>query len=229
MRILPMILSLLLLGCSGSKSAPALPPMLGCPQDTLDSVLTQPTDPEPPIQSREVALDITDANRFCTDTPKAVLCSGRPGKALTFEEVVRIDAKLRADFHYASDQARWGKTDYWSNATLCGDCEDYALTLSERLADAGEGGKDLALMLWSPGGVAGHATLLVLTADSGVVEIGVNAGEEPHVYGAEPVRLGMIVMDGRFKMTLMPGVIYHKEGGLAWISLTRPPSAIVTK
>lgn len=115
---------------------------------------------------------------LCDTRPRAVLCRGNKStKVLTLAQVNAIDLTLRAEFHYVSDQVLHGRDDWWTNDRTCGDCEDYALILSERLSAGGQAGSGMGLMIWSPAYGVGHATLMVETADAGIVEIGVSDSE----------------------------------------------------
>ncbi|AXQ68576.1 peptidase [Caulobacter phage CcrPW] len=135
-----------------------------------------------------------------------MICAGGPGKALASADVISIDLEMRKQFEYRDDKLRTGNADFWDNDTLCGDCEDYALTLAERLHKAGQGGDRMILMMWSPGIGLAHATLLVETADQGWYEVGVGAAETPAPYDStRGDRFGGIRMDGKRKIGPMPG------------------------
>ena len=119
----------------------------------------------------------TDDVAFCRDKPRAVLCAGNGNRrALSLAQVNAIDQRLRTEFHYVSDTVLYGRADRWVNDRTCGDCEDYALLLSERLSAAGQPGGDMALMLWAPTPTTAHATLIVNTSD-GQFEFGVGSRE----------------------------------------------------
>ncbi|UTC29827.1 putative transglutaminase-like cysteine peptidase [Bajunvirus bajun] len=167
-----------------------------------------------PQPGEGIVMEVGDIERFCNDpTVSSVLCAGGGDAALPLEQVVRIDAALRAKFYYTPDDLMFGKEDYWSSNTVCGDCEDYALTVAEMLHTAGQGGSKMALMIWAPGGTSGHATLLVETADAGVVEIGVGVYETPMPFQeTRPVRLGSVLMDGDLSVDLRPGFSIWRGG-----------------
>ena len=136
---------------------------------------------------------------FCNTNPKAVLCAGNRSKThLTLEQVRAIDARLRAEFRYVSDEVMYGKWDWWVNNRTCGDCEDYALILSERLSEAGQSGSAMGLMMWAPYQGAAHATLMVRTKDVGVVEVGVGPRETPKSFvWTTGFRAAYMPMDGK--------------------------------
>jgi hypothetical protein len=65
----------------------------------------------------------------------------------------------------------------------------------------------MALMIWSPYRGAAHATLIVETADAGVVEIGTGpaASEGAHPFDAtRGKRFGFIVLDGKREDLAVP-------------------------
>lgn len=222
------VLALALIGCRGPSADAQVPPFLHCPEATLaDTLADQAFNQSHPITAPDgtLSIDLTDMRRFCRETPQAVLCAGGEGKKLSLEEVVRVDASLRAIFHYTSDQAAFHKPDYWTNATICGDCEDYALTLSEKLHDSGEAGADMAAIVWAPYAMGAHVTLLVDTSDAGQVEIGVGPDEVPHLYNAAvPFRLGLLVMDGKREISLFPNVTFHTDPSQVYVTLKLPPA-----
>lgn len=157
-------------------------------------------------------VGFSDFNRLCKESPKAVICAGHPGKMLTVEQVQAIDKVFRARFIYRSDMATAGVDDYWRNWSLCGDCEDYVLSLSELLAQHGEDGQYMQLQLmlapaneqWTEW--TGHATLWITTSDAGVVEAEVGELGNPHPlnmkYGK---RMATIRMDGLRTPVALPG------------------------
>lgn len=118
---------------------------------------------------------------LCRNRPRAVLCRGNGdrGGALSIERIREIDLSLRAEFHYVSDEVLHGRPDWWTNDRTCGDCEDYALILSERLSRAGQPGSSMALIAWAPTPYTAHATLLVTAANGAIYEIGVGPSETP--------------------------------------------------
>ena len=190
-----------------------------CPQEREMPVDTSTLHP-----TTTPAIAFDDFPRLCKDHPDAVICAGSlSDKRLTFAEVVKIDAKLRAHFRYRSDDATAGRSDYWRHWTTCGDCEDYALTLSELLARSGEGGAHMGLQfmfvpilpddLGDPNAQVmwgAHATLWVDTTDKGTVEVSVGYPPQRLVYGYG-VRLGMIPMDGSRKALGFGQAVVHDD------------------
>lgn len=156
-------------------------------------------------------IDYTGLVTFCREAPDAVLCTGHPGAELTKAEVTQIDHRLRAEFQYRSDSQLYHMDDKWVDYTICGDCEDYALTLSEMLADNGEGGAHMALSMETVEDGDGHATLLVDTSDAGQLEVSVGDGGEPQPLFKYIRRAGFMVMDGKRHITVEPGYYNNKE------------------
>jgi predicted transglutaminase-like cysteine proteinase len=213
--------------CLVSASAP--PALAHCPPMTAlqQKILAYMTfldagEPVNPAERSQSGISAEDLTPFCKREPKAVLCAGGGGRKLTFAEVTRIDAKVRADLRVPLRRGPVRRDDRWAIGVSCGDCEDYALTVSEALHAAGEAGGSMRLMLWlAPFGL--HATLVVDTADAGVVELGVNPGETPDTYdeGAAP-RFGAIRMDGRQKVLTFPGYkVTRKHDAIVWIGVRR--------
>lgn len=168
-----------------------------------------------PMANRALGIDFTQFGPFCRDGGHP-LCDGAAGRQLTKAEVERVDAALRAKFRYASDYAYYGG-DRWIGDTNCGDCEDYALTLSKALTMAGASGDSLALMLWQPEPGYGHATLLVLTSDAGLLEAGVGPGETPAPYNAAyGLRIATMTMNGKHQISLLPGWDFKRFGRSMW-------------
>lgn len=221
----PIALAFGLLSCAASAGEDPCPvkPSLVRP---LVEALTPAPRPDP---NRPVVMEVSEIERFCNDAAtEAVLCSGgdpaQAGQMLTAADVARVDATLRAVFHYRDDAAFFGRSDFWHNDTRCGDCEDYALTVSEMLAKAGQGGDKMALMIWSPDRLSGHATLLVETSDAGILEIGVSPTEGPRLFNERlGVRLGYVLMDGRLNMTLYPGVEVWRDR--SWLMIGEEAAA----
>lgn len=155
-----------------------------------------------PIQ----AIRLQAFYRFCREEPQAIACAGAAGGRLSLREVRLIDAGLRAEFEYRDDILEFGRGDEWRHDVVCGDCEDYALTLSERLSDVGQGGDGMAMVIWFTDRYTGHATLAVDTSDAGTVEIGVGSAETPDfMVWSKGVRVGVMRMDGRKQFTAAPG------------------------
>jgi predicted transglutaminase-like cysteine proteinase len=166
---------------------------------------TEPPEPRisiadalPPPPPGTVRLQINDFRPFCRREPDAVICAGRDGVRLTLDQIRSVDATLRAEFRYVADDAQYGVEDYWTNNRREADCEDYALMLAERMADAGASGASMKLVIWVTPTGGGHATLAIMSQDDGEYEIGVGRLEVPRPmdwnYG---YRHGYIVMDGR--------------------------------
>jgi predicted transglutaminase-like cysteine proteinase len=190
-----------------SAAHPACPPLTAFERMVEAQMMSfNPAAPPPkPIE----AFGIEELRNFCKPyrRPHALICTGGAGKAPTLNEVRQVDAALRAQFEYRLDILQFADEDIWDDDTLCGDCEDYALTLATRLHKAGAGGHFMRLMIWEPVPGAGHATLLVQTADAGEVEIGVGPDSEgPHPYDAKKGRrFGAIRFDGRQELIPEPG------------------------
>lgn len=154
------------------------------------------------------AIEFSGAMKLCRSDPTAVLCKGAPGRMPVLADVVAADAKVRADFEYRSDFLQYGEDDVWVKKTSCGDCEDYAMTVAETLAEAGIGGQYMALILWLPTPYIAHATLVVLT-DNGPFEVGVGPTETPHPFDVkEGQRMALLPFDGS-------GHAYAINGGSA--------------
>lgn len=191
---------------AGLALASAAPVRAGCPQLTPSQARAEMRIERGGVTDAEIAsmafptnpqVDVSAWKSFCADKPAAVACAGGRGHLLKLREVKRIDMALRLSFEYRSDAMQYGREDVWNDATTCGDCEDYALTLASRLHQAGERGGAMRLMAWLPVPWAAHATLVVQTADAGEVEVGVGRHETPHPYDlTKGVRVGYLVMDG---------------------------------
>lgn len=193
----------------------AAPAAAKCPPLTTHqiAVLRQVEHEQAGPQQALIAIDVASFDGFCRVKPKALLCAGGIGTKLTLAQVSAIDAVFRHEFEYRDDDVQYG-SDVWNDAAVCGDCEDYALTLANRLHAGGEGGEDMALMIWSPYPGAGHATLIVDTADAGLVEVGTGpaATESPHPFDpSQGARFGYIVMDGARAITPFPGYIVTRD------------------
>lgn len=200
MRILAVALAALLISCAPTPAhshCPPLPPVGAVRAGALSAI---PQDFAPISAISTVAF-----YNFCHKQPAALICAGGSGVALPSAEIVAIDTALRAEFDYRDDFIRTGETDVWDDNTVCGDCEDYALTLASRLHRAGQGGTHLILSMWSPSPGAAHATLLVETADKGWYEIGVGRGTPAPYDAALGVRFAGIRMDGKKQIAPMPG------------------------
>lgn len=183
-----------------SSCAVPSPVLAHCPPLTAAQIARSQLPTHLVIQASN-AIDVSSLAKFCGsgDGQQAVLCTGGGSGKLTLAEVKAVDAAIRSGFEYRDDFVAFGPdgADRWQTNTLCGDCEDYALTVSDALHRAGEGGASMSLMLWLPSPTSAHATLLVQTSDAGVVEISVGEGGEPKPY--DPTlgeRFAAIRMDG---------------------------------
>lgn len=192
------------------------PPAIGkgkCPQRAaLASLIYEKSQVQAskPSYGGPQVLRIADFEPFCARSPDSVICKGSPGWKMTLSEVKTVDSWLRAQFEYTDDDLMFDRSDYWADDTVCGDCEDYALTLSRYLAAKGQGGDAMWLALWVPAWAGGHATLLVDTSDAGIVEISVGAGGEPALYEKEPVRIATIRLDGKREFALEQGAYLQR-------------------
>jgi predicted transglutaminase-like cysteine proteinase len=178
----------------------ASPAHAKCPPLTTHqvTVLKQVEREQAAPQKALTAIDIASFTDFCRVKTKALLCAGGLGAKLTLAQVNAIDTVFRNEFEYRDDDVQYG-SNVWNDAAVCGDCEDYALTLANRLHAGGEGGGYMALMIWSPFQGAGHATLIVDTADAGLVEVGTGpaATESARPFDVtRGARFAYIVMDG---------------------------------
>lgn len=200
MRMIILALCAALLGC-GSAAAPPAPPPYRCPPLTFMQQVRAPIAQAQIAANEGVILTgityTASFAEFCRFNALSVACAGGAGRKLTLVEVDSIDRSLRARFEYRDDVVQYGRTDPWMSGVTCGDCEDYALTLADDLHRAGAGGDSLRLMLWSPQPGAGHATLLIETADAGLIEVGVNWNETPRAYDPNRgVRFTTLRFDG---------------------------------
>lgn len=160
----------------------------------------------PPSFDRTIGL-LNDLGPLCKSKPHAVVCHGHRGHQLTFAEVKRVDSEYRAIFRYSIDREdQYGDSPY-DNWSVCGECTDYALTLSELLAMDGEDGRDMHLvgMLYcDKDGCEGHSRLWVRTSDRGLIEV-------DNMYAPGAVRWtqgeyeSYITMDGRRREIPFPG------------------------
>ncbi len=165
----------------------------GCPDEIVSTT--------PPSEVGRVV--VTAFRDLCRQAPSAVACSGGAGRKPTLAEVQAADTKLRMEFTYRTDRAVFGTGDHYSHAALCGDCEDFALVLSERLKAGGAGGPHMGLIVWQNSPYTMHATLLVDTIDAGQVEVGVGPAETPHPMDwKKGIRIATLWMDGRQAWTV---------------------------
>lgn len=179
---------------------PPLPPAFAAKQQSSDAQ-----------SSKNPGVQVRDAKAYCKREPQALLCAGGRGDVLTLAQVRRVDGVLRARFHYRGDYAHYGVEDHWVSGTLCGDCEDYALSAADLLYGVGEGGAHMALMVWQPYLGAGHATLLVETQDAGVVEISVGQGGEPQPMNwSSGSRIAYMRFDGKQQWTVLKPQFFEK-------------------
>lgn len=221
---LAVLAAVLLSACQAAEpAAPAASPVMvsavGCPPLTpamITRALAESKAPAPDLTER--GIEFTQIEELCRTRPKAVICVGGAGRQLTLSEVVTVDQTFRPTFQYLSDYIQFGVDDHWVNLGTCGDCEDYALTLSERLHRAGASGASMRLLLWSPEPGYAHATLLVATADAGLIEVGVGEGETPHPMDwSVGERLMALPMDGSHARQVAAGfsVWRYPNGALA--------------
>lgn len=214
--LLALSFALALGGCTAAASPTAISddPDRGCPKLTpIEAIRKAIEDRAGGAPSETPQLDVSDFGPFCERSPQAVLCAGNvTNRRLTAQDVMRIDLQLRADFEYRGDYTTYGSWDRWRNNVTCGDCEDYALTLAERLAAAGQDGRAMSLMIWMPSPEGAHATLLVETADRGLLEVGVGPSEVALPYRAEiGWRFAIMPMDGARTLILHPQVSWDPE------------------
>lgn len=168
-------------------------------------VVEEAQKPAGPVIS---GLDVSGFREMCRVQPAKVLCRGGQGGMPTISTVRAADAALRIVFEYRSDFVEYGVDDKWRSGVVCGDCEDYALALADRLHTVGVGGQFMWLDVMTTAPTLGHATLLVQTSDAGVVEVSVGAGGEPTLYDPHrgfPARYGSMRLDGRQQWTAEPG------------------------
>lgn len=160
------------------------------------------------LKSGITDVDMQDEYRFCRSHRAAVVCHGHPGQRLDYDEVLKVDARLRARFRYQGDPEL-------SNTTFRGNCQDYVWHLAEDLARAGEAGSymtEVSLIVCDDKGCDGHDTLLVDT-DRGVVEVDVTDPPGP-IMTTDSVWFGMMRMDGRKRVVPLPGFHLSKGGDL---------------
>lgn len=226
--LLAFSLALALGGCTvAAQTTPAEEPRAGCPdlnpiQRVRAAIEARGGGP----RSETPQITLAELGPFCERTPAAVLCAGNAtNRKLTAQDVMRIDLQLRADFAYMGDYTLRGRWDDWRNDVTCGDCEDYALTLAERLAAAGQDGRAMSLMIWMPSPEGAHATLLVETADRGLLEVGVGPSEVALPYRAEiGWRFAVMPMDGARTLILHPEVSWDPETALLTLNRTAAPA-----
>ncbi len=188
----------------------APPPVLvlGCPPLTAAQAAREATEvASPTSKALTDAIRLDGLQNLCRRAPTAFVCVGGDGRKPWKAEIVQADAAERPVFQYRSDFVQYGVDERWSNGSLCGDCEDYVLNLSERLHQRGIGGQYVRLAVWAPPpGNAAHATLLVDTIDAGVVEVSVGEGGEPQAYDPRfGRRFATLRFDGRRRWTAEPG------------------------
>lgn len=172
----------------------------GCPPELIEAQRVYDTLP---LSTKPVTWIGVSYEPLCRARPTAVLCSGRIGRQPSLKEVTVVDAWLRSEFTYIADEVQFGGEDRWQNDAVCGDCEDYALALSERLADAGFGGTFMHLVIWTAKPTAAHATLVVETSDGGEVEIGVGKSETPKPFVLSTgYRAAIMQLDGRRRWSM---------------------------
>jgi predicted transglutaminase-like cysteine proteinase len=217
--------SLLFTGTAVSAKCPTLTPLERWAVENVVPLVTgQAAEPDKSGKKAEPkwspAIDASELVDLCqkhSGVAPALICTGGAGGKLTLTEVKAIDALMRMDFEYRDDFVRFAPLeDVWeeerSTDNLCGDCEDFVLSLAWRLNQVGEGGAYMQMMLWEPEPAAGHATLLVETSDAGVVEMGVGDGGWPRALDLkEGHRFGTIRFDGRQKVESLPGYVFDSH------------------
>lgn len=161
----------------------------------------------------DVGVDIRAFADLCKRVPQAVACAGSKGhRLLTFSQVANVDSELRSVFAYRDDRTTSGKDDSYDNWTICGDCEDYALTLAELLSASDQSVMWLQFeLLCDAQDCGGHATLWVLTLDRGIVEVDVNGSPrapDPNEGHWECV----ILMNGERQVAPFAGKMYDGIG-----------------
>ncbi len=128
--------------------------------------------------------------------------------------VRKIDAGYRPQFKWRSVKTVYGPDvfDRFANWSVCGNCVAYALTMSELLAQAGEGGDYMRLQMMEYIN-DGHATLWVETTDAGTVEIGSMSYQNvvPIVWHAA-WREAVVRMDGKRKAMAFAGYYITPDG-----------------
>lgn len=147
-------------------------------------------------------VDLSDVSQFCSVHTQAVACNGHHGRVLPLAEVKRVDAVLRRRFVYKDWASRTEKGHL-------GNCVDYSLMLSRRLAEAGEDGDALTLvfMIQCDVDCGVHARLWVRTADAGVVEA--DNMHSPAGAWHDGVYLGFMKEDGQ--QIVSPAQGYHRD------------------
>lgn len=177
-----------------------------CPDELTPSRGAAMDAPATDYDRTQIVEAGSDLKPFCRRKPEAVICRGHIGRQLTFKEVKRVDAEYRAVFQYRTPEASYGRY-MWDNWSVCGNCSEYALTLSELLALDGEDGRDMHFMLvlqCDQTGCDGHARLWVRTSDKGIAEVdNQHAPDAPH--WTEGEYEGYITMDGHRHVVPMPG------------------------
>jgi hypothetical protein len=158
------------------------------------------------LAARITAMDSTDLTQFCYDQPSAVACAGHKGHELSLAQVMKIDAPFRKRFV-------WRDSTYRVNHGYIGNCSDYALILSEKLAAAGEDGSDMTLVFMiqcdphDKPSCDGHTRLWVKTSDHGSVEV--DTMHAPGAVWQDGVYFGYMVEDGEQIVRAAPG--YHVD------------------
>lgn len=192
--------------------------------DTIPSPKVKYTD-QIREDSRSNNWTLTAFRTFCALKTSAVLCSGNtfsPNKDLSFSTIYAVDVQLRGRFIYNTDWSLYHVVDLWQNWVISGDCEDYALTLSELLSDYGQPGADMRLVLLkvkTPFGDVGHAMLAVKSEDGGWLIIGVNPEERPLKEDGNAfilpdksyIPMVEIKMDGSQKVIPFPGFLVSHD------------------
>lgn len=222
-------LALSLLACAPAQEpapqvtyAPVEAPIAGgaprCPhRSTVEAQKyeKEASEGQKPVIGGPVGIEIGQIVQFCAKNHENPLCEPISGRKMTLAEANAVDSWLRSQFEYTDDDLTHGTSDFWDGDTVCGDCEDYALTLALYLAKKGQAGPSMWLAVGYPGWIGGHATLLVDTSDYGVVEYTVGGTPGANVYDPDhqPVRLGTIQMNGKLEIATYEGVTVIQAAG----------------
>lgn len=194
----------MLLSSSGLPAEAACPPLP--PLNPTEQVLEATRVVAAGAPKVVTAISTVALRPLCRNDAKSVICVGAAGGKANPLLVQVVDTMLRSEFEYRIDELTAGESDVWRTGVLCGDCEDYALTLADRLVRAGVGGEFMWLALWDVPSGGAHATLLVQTTDDRVLEVSVGEGGRPVVYNpALGRRFAVIRLDGQRRVTPLPG------------------------
>lgn len=81
----------------------------------------------------------------------------------------RINTDVNAGTRYQADDVQYGRPEYWIDAGLFGDCEDYALKKMSLLGAAGWPQDKMGLCLCRMADGVGHCVLFVDTEAGGFI------------------------------------------------------------